>query len=202
MEYAEGDIAGEIYAHGNQKLRKNILKNAGKILRRIHNLNAPPFWIHQHHEIKNASEWKRWTENRVKKYLIFSEENLSEFYETLKKELEDFWRVLDRTKIKLVPLHWDYHTGVFDFDNSMKGHNLADLGQTAYWIRFQLKDKKNIENFLTGYKKNFSKEELKMIQGYLILHLLAVSRTIWRKQKRLKWILKEHKKILKEMLKK
>jgi hypothetical protein len=82
----------------------------------------------------------------------------------------------------------------------MKGHNLADLGQTIYWIRFQLKDSNNIENFLKGYKKNFSEEELKMIKGYSLLHLLAVSRSIWFKQKRLGWIIEDHKRILNEVL--
>jgi len=115
--------------------------------------------------------------------------------------------------LRFVPLHWDYHlsnlkidskgrvVGVFDFDNAMKGHNLGDLGQTAYWIRLKEKKEENFKYFLKGYKNQFSKRELKMIKGYFLLHILAVSRSIWFKQKRLGWLIEEHKKMIKELKK-
>ena len=110
-------------------------------------------------------------------------------------------------------MHWDYHlsninvnsegkvTGIFDFDNAMKGHSLGDLGQAFYWLIFEMNDTENFENFLKGYKSKFTKNELKLIRGYFILHLLAVSRTIWFKKKRLGWIIDRHKEILDGLIK-
>jgi len=213
MDYIKGDVASKIYEGANLKLRKKILINTGKNLRKIHNLKIPSFWIHQHHEVKNPKEWKDWTKLRIDKYLNFFKKKLKGDYKFLNNELNEFWMVLKNSKIEFVPLHWDYHlsnlnvdykggvTGVFDFDNSMKGHNLADIGQTAYWIRFKINDYENFGSFLKGYKKQFNKDELKLIKGYFLLHLLAVSRTIWFRKKRLGWIIKEHKKILDEFRK-
>ncbi|MFH1376997.1 MAG: aminoglycoside phosphotransferase family protein [Candidatus Woesearchaeota archaeon] len=210
MEYCLGDVASNVYKNRNQNLQKNILFNAGENLRKIHQLKIPSFWIHQHHEIKNQQEWKKWTLLRVKKYLKFFSRKFNNYFDFLEKELSEFWEILKNEKIDFVPLHWDYHlsnlnvnskgdtTGIFDFDNAMKGHSLADIGQTAYWIRFKVDDSKNFKHFLRGYKKHFTKKELKLIKGYFLLHLLAVSRTIWFKQKRLGWILDEHRQILKE----
>jgi len=211
MEYIQGDVASLVHKK-NKKIRKNILLNAGKVLKRIHSLKIPAFWVHQHHEIKTEKQWKKWTILRVKKYLAFSQKKLPTYYSYLEKELNVFLEVLEKEKkIKFVPLHWDFHlsnlnvdssgkiTGVFDFDNALKGHNLADIGQTAYWIRFHTKDYRNFKYFLKGYKNNFSKKELQLIRGYCLLHLLAVTRTIWHKQPRLTWIIKDHKKILNEL---
>ena len=212
MEYIQGDVASSVYKK-NKKIRKKMLLNAGKVLKRIHSLKIPSFWVHQHHEIKTEKEWKKWTRLRSKKYLNFFQNKLPEYYTSLEEELGNFLEILEEEKkIKFVPLHWDYHLsnlnadasgkikGVFDFDNAMKGHNLADIGQTAYWIRFHTKDYKNFKYFLKGYKSKFSKKELKIIRGYFLLHLLAVTRTIWYKQPRLTWIIKDHKKILSEFM--
>ncbi|MDD4877616.1 MAG: aminoglycoside phosphotransferase family protein [Candidatus Nanoarchaeia archaeon] len=214
MEYSPGNVASKTYGKGNQVLRRKILCNAGKNLRKIHTLKIPPFWIHQHHEIKHQKEWKKWTRLRIDKYLGFFREKLAEYYSFIDINLNEFWNVLKNEKIDFVPLHWDYHlsnlnvnkkggiTGIFDFDNAMKGHSLGDIGQTAYWIRFKVNDSKNFESFLKGYKRQFTKKEMKLIKGYFLLHLLAVSRTIWFKQNRLGWIIDEHKLILDEFRRK
>jgi len=211
MEYSSGEVATRIYKDSNDILRRKILFNVGKNLKKIHDLDIPLFWNHQEHEIKNIREWKKWTLLRIKKYLKFFSKKL-ENYNLFEKELINFWNILKNKDIDFVPLHWDYHlsnlnvdykgqiTGIFDFDNAMKGHSLADIAQTNYWILFEFNDNKNFNYFLRGYKKEFTKDELKMIKGYLILHILAVSRTIWFRQKRLGWIIKKHKKILEGIL--
>ena len=210
MEHSSGQVASKIYEKGNQNLRRRLLVNAGKNLRKIHALKIPSFWIHQHHEIKNQKEWKEWTRVRIDKYLSFFRKKLVSHYDFLEAELTEFWDVLKGYRTDFVPLHWDYHfsnlnanekgeiTGIFDFDNAMKGHSLADIGQTYYWIRFKLNDSKNFKSFLSGYKKQFTSTEMRLIRGYFLLHLLAVSRTIWFKKKRLHWILDEHRVILEE----
>jgi len=213
MDYSSGDVASKIYRKANPHLKKKILIEAGKKLRLIHNLKIPSFWVHQHHEVKTKEEWKEWTKLRIEKYLDFFKDKLEEDYDFLEKELEEFWDVLKKEKIDFVPLHWDYHlhninvdtkgdvTGIFDFDNAMKGHSLGDLGQSAYWLRFEMDDYKNFENILKGYKSKYTKNELRLIRGYYLLHLLAVSRSIWFKKKRLGWIIDKHKEILDEFKK-
>jgi hypothetical protein len=42
---------------------------------------------------------------------------------------------------------------------------------------------------------------MQLIKGYYLLHLLAVSRSIWFKKKRLSWIIDKHKVILDEFRK-
>jgi hypothetical protein len=64
------------------------------------------------------------------------------------------------------------------------------------WERWSTNDYKNIGSFLNGYKKHFTKNEIELIRGYFLLHLLAVTRSIWFKQKRLGWIIKKHKLII------
>ena len=89
--------------------------------------------------------------------------------------------------------------GIFDFDNAMKGHNLADIGQAKYWLRFRSNDYKNFKYLLRGYGlKRDNKNEI-LIMGYFILHLIAVNRSIWKKKK-LDWVIKEHYKILDELM--
>lgn len=210
MDYSSGEVASKIYQIADNKLRIEILKDAGRNLKLIHSLEIPSFWVHQHHEIKNKSEWKKWTKLRIEKYLNFSRKRLSDYYDFLERELDEFWSVLEKEKIDFVPLHWDYHlhnlnvdsrgkvTGIFDFDNAMKGHSLADLGQAAYWLRFEMNDYENFSSLLKGYGDTFTKRELKLIKGYYLLHLLAVTRSIWFKQKRLGWIIVKHKQILDE----
>jgi Ser/Thr protein kinase RdoA (MazF antagonist) len=213
MEYSLGNVASNIYKNGNQNLRKNILFNAGKSLRKIHKLKIPPFWIHQHHEIKNQKEWKKWTRLRIDKYLRFFRRKFGSYFDFLEKELNEFWEILNDEKIDFVPLHWDYHlsnlnvnskgeiTGIFDFDNAIKGHSLADIGQSNYWLRFNFNHQGQFKEFLKGYGKKFTKKELKLIRGYSLLHLLAVSRTIWFRQKRLDWIINKHKEMIEELKK-
>ena len=212
MDYSFGEVASKIYQKANPQLRKKILIDVGRKLKLIHSLKIPPFWVHQHHEVKNKEEWKKWTKLRIEKYLTFLRNKLSNYYDFLEKELDEFWKILEKEKIDFVPLHWDYHlhnlnvdskgkvTGIFDFDNAMKGHSLADLGQSAYWLRFEMDDYKNFNSFLKGYKNKFTKKELKLIRGYYLLHLLAVTRSLWFKQKRLGWIIDKHKKILDEFI--
>ena len=213
MEYLHGDVASKAYERGNNLLRKNILFNAGMNLRKIHLLEIPLFWAHQRHEVENQREWKEWTRLRIDKYLFFFREKFSEYYDFIEEKLNEFWEILKNDEIDFVPLHWDYHlsnmnankngeiTGIFDFDNAMKGHNLADIGQTAYWTRFNLFDYGNFESFLKRYKNRFTEKEMKLIKGYFLLHLLAVSRSVWFKQKRLGWIIDEHKLIIDEFKK-
>ena len=91
-------------------------------------------------------------------------------------------------------------TGIFDFDNCMKGHNLSDLGQTKYWIMFRMEGNEKLKFFLDSYSDKLSSQDLKLIHGYFLLHLLAVTRTIWRRQPRLSWIIEDHKKILDDLM--
>ena len=210
MDYSPGEVASEMYTSANSELRKNILIDSGRKLKLIHHLVIPPFWVHQRHEVKDKEEWKKWTELRIHKYLAFFKNKWSFYYKFLEKELKEFWQILEKENIDFVPLHWDYHlhninvnskgkvTGVFDFDNVMKGHSIADLGQSAYWLRFEMDDSENFDSFLKGYKSNFTQKELKLIRGYYLLHLLAVTRSIWFKQKRLGWIVDKHKEMLNE----
>lgn len=213
MECSSGKVASEIYQKSDSQLRKNILIDVGRKLKLIHNMKIPSFWLHQKHEVIDAEEWKIWTKLRIDKYLNFFKNNLNNYYNFLEKELYEFWTVLKKDKIDFVPLHWDYHlhninidpdgqvTGIFDFDNAMKGHSLADLGQAAYYLRFEINDYKNFDSFLKGYKSKFTEKDLKIIRGYYILHLLAITRSIWFKQKKLGWIVEKHKEILDEFIK-
>ena len=159
MDYSSGEVASKIYRKANSQLRKKILIDTGRKLKLIHNLEIPSFWVNQHHEIKNKDEWKEWTKLRIEKYLTFLRNKLSNYYDFLEKDLDEFWKILEKEKIDFVPLHWDYHlhninvnlkgevTGIFDFDGAMKGHSLGDLGQSAYWLRFEMDDYKNFDIF-------------------------------------------------------
>ncbi len=210
MDYSSGEVASKVYKDADFKLRKKILLSSGKNLRLIHKLKITSFWMHQRHEMKNKKEWKRWTKLRIDKYLNFFKRKFSDHYDFLEKELNEVWKILKKENIDFVPLHWDFHlanlnvnyeghvTGIFDFDNAMKGHSLADLGQTRYWLWFELDEKENFKYLLKGYKKNFTNNELKLIRGYFILHLLAVSRSIWFK-KSLRWIIDKHIKIIENL---
>ncbi len=213
MEFLDGHTAEVAYKHASSHQKKLILTNVGKILRHIHLLKIPVFWKHNKHEIISKWAWFSWTNDRIKKYLLFSQKYLKSYYPFLKKELSDFEVLLNKQskQITFVPLHWDYHlgnvnvdkngcvTGVFDFDASMKGHHLADIGQTKYWIRFRTKDPKNFPYFLKGYQRKTTETEQKLIHGYFLLHLLAVTRSIWKRRK-LAWIIREHKLILDELM--
>lgn len=212
MDFIEGKVASDAFKKSDTKTKIEILKSTGKTLKKIHQLKTPSFWKHHKHEVGSAREWYSWTDNRIDKYLLFIKKKWPELYPQLQEKLFSFIDLLKKTKYSMVPLHWDYHlsninvnkkgivTGVFDFDNAMKGHNLADIGQIAYWLHLHFNSDKYLNYFLAGYQKNFSDNEKEMIRGYEILHLLAVSRTIWFRQKRLGWIITKHKKILRELL--
>jgi len=212
MNYIWGKNALSVYKNSSISKKRKILKNLGILMKRIHTLKIPSQWIHHKHEIKNKKEWINWTKNRIKRYLSFAKENLNlKHFLFLKKEFKNFLSLL-RKDLEFVPLHWDYHldnilvdsqgniSGLFDFDNAMKGHSLADLGQTKYWVRFTLKDFQAFEYFLEGYGKSFRDEEKNLIRSYCLLHLVAVTRSIWSKKRKLKWIIEEHKKILDELM--
>lgn len=212
MTYLEGKSIKDYYRVSNKNTKEKMLRNAAKKLKDIHNLKIKKFWQHQKHEIKNKKEWKSWTSLRIEKYLRFFKNKIDEnIYYKIAQNLENFQRILKNKKIDFVPLHWDYHpsninvdkngkvTGIFDFDNAMKGHSLGDIGQSLYWIKFETDDKKASKYFLDGYK-NFDEDEIKIINGYLLLHMLATTRSIWKK-KRLNWIIQKHMKMINEMLK-
>jgi Ser/Thr protein kinase RdoA (MazF antagonist) len=213
MEFVTGKNAEDAYNESSENEKIQILENCGKALSEIHGLAIPNFWKHQKHEIKDGKEWIVWTFERIEKYLKFVKANLPQYYDFLKKELSEFYEILkDEKSIKFVPLHWDYHlanlnvgsdskiTGIFDFDNCMKGHNLSDLGQTKYWIMFRMEGNEKLKFFLDSYSDKLSSQDLKLIHGYFLLHLLAVTRTIWRRQPRLSWIIEDHKKILDDLM--
>ncbi|HLC78473.1 MAG TPA: aminoglycoside phosphotransferase family protein [Candidatus Nanoarchaeia archaeon] len=214
MEYINGKNALLAYKSGSSELKRNLLTNLGKLMRKIHQLEIPEFWIHHRHEIKNKKEWIKWTELRIEKYLKFAQANLDvKYYSFLKEEFIKFSSLLNKD-IEFVPMHWDYHLdnvlvndqekiiGVFDFDNSLKGHNLADIGQTMYWLRFQVNDYRNFIYFLKGYHKKTTEKDRILIRGYFLLHLIAVTRSIWSRKRKFGWIISKHKKILDEIMRK
>lgn len=210
MEYLKGRDATKFFDSASEDKRRRLLFNAGKLLKKLHDLKIPDFWRHHKHDVRNSKEWTKWTKKRIEKYILFAKKNLDrEDYVFIKDEFKDLLKMISKD-IKLVPMHWDFHlsnllvdpngkiTGVFDFDNAMKGHNLSELGQTKYWLRFRNGDYDNFKYFLRGYRLKLNKERDKIIKGYFLLHLVAVTRSIWDRQPRLSWIINEHKKIIEE----
>lgn len=209
MSFCPGQVAGTVYQEVGQTDREKILLGAGEELYKIHNLNIPDFWIHHKHEIPNKEAWKAWIKMRIEKYLNFFETRLPNHIEFIQTELNDFWNLLEQSGIDFSPLHGDYHllnlnvdkemnvSGLFDFDNAIKGHSLYDLGIFLYFLRFSIKDYKNKDSFLHGYDENLTETDLKLTRGYFLLHLLAITRTLWEKDD-LAWIIEEHKNILGE----
>lgn len=213
MEYLKGEEAEKILLGSSKQVKIKILKNSGKLLKKLHAIPIPKFWIHFKHEIKNKEEWIKWTRQRIKKYLEFAKNNLdSKYYEFLEKEFKKFSNLLNKD-INFVPMHWDFHlrnvlvnregdiVGVVDFDNTLKGDALAELGQVHHSIRFSTKNYKDFEYFLLGYNKNLTEKEKNFIRWYSLIHNIAVTRSIWKKKRRLLWIIKENLKIIKEMMK-
>ena len=189
MEFVEGENGEDVYNESDESVRIKILENFGKTLSEIHGLRIPNFWNHEKHEIKNRKQWGFWTRERIEKYLKFVKTNLPQYYSFLERELHEFYDLLKKNEnsIRFVPLHWDYHpanvnvdsnsqiTGIFDFDNCMKGHNLSDIGQTKYWIWSRMKSIEKFDFFLKGYSNKFSKQDLKIIHGKLCrLNLMNV----------------------------
>lgn len=210
MDFIPGKNAAEVYDNSSSRVRRRLLQNAGKLLRTLHDLKIPSFWIHHKHEVRDVNTWILWTRQRVKKYLAFAKTNLEKkHYQFLSKEFAAFLKLLQKN-IDFVPVHWDYHLnnlvatpsgrilGLFDFDNAMKGHNLADLGQASYWLQFRHNEYKNFDCFLEGYGLESQKEK-NLIKGYALLHLAAVTRSQWGK-KRLQWLIDKHLQMLDKLM--
>ncbi|MBI4017205.1 MAG: aminoglycoside phosphotransferase family protein [Candidatus Aenigmarchaeota archaeon] len=210
MDFIQGRNAADVYDNGSSRVRRRLLQNAGKLLRKLHCLKIPPVWIHHKHEVRDVTAWILWTRKRVKKYVAFAKTNLEKkHYHFLSKELATFLRLLQKN-IDFVPLHWDYHLsnlmaapngrilGLLDFDNAMKGHNLADLGIANYWFQFRYDNYKNFNHFLDGYGLPDQKER-QLIRGYALLHLAAVTRSQWGK-KQLQWLIHKHIQMLDRMM--
>ena len=87
MEFIEGKIAKDFFKNSSEKQKRNLLKNSGKMLRKMHKLNAPSCWKHSKHEIKTEQQWKNWTRQRKNKYLKFIEGKRAFENEKLKKVL-------------------------------------------------------------------------------------------------------------------
>ena len=211
MECAEGEVLSGFFKDLKDDIKQKFLFNIGEELSKIHNLSIPDFWIHNKHEVKTVQEWKDWTNLRIRKYLNFAKENFNqEQISFLKEQFSKFERLF-ANNFELVPLHWDYHfsninakkngkiTAVFDFDNAMKGHNLADIGQAYYWYLFDYKTNKNFDFFLKGYGQKFTIDDKELIYLYFLLFLVTVMRNNWHKE-RLKWLIEEHITILNESI--
>jgi thiamine kinase-like enzyme len=210
MNYISGESGLKVYNKSSILVKRNLLKNVGKLLKKLHKVDIPSFWIHSRHEVKSEKEWINWTQLRIKKYLKFVKENMEEkYYKFLKREFSEFF-VLLKKDISFVPLHWDYHLenlistkegkiiGLLDFDNAMKGHSYSDIGQSKYYLRFFSDDYKNFDYFLKGYGIK-TKVEKKLIQGYFLLHLVAITRNLWNRKKHVK-LIEKHYQIFDELM--
>lgn len=202
MDCLPGKVASEVWETSTIENQSTILIHSGEMLKRIHNLEIPQFWIHQKHEITSQKEWIEWVNIRVKKYLEVVQENVNkEIFDflTIKfKRLQDLYET--HSDFRFVPLHWDYHlsninvdengeiSGVFDFDNAMKGHNVADLGQTVYWLIMQqnISDLEMFEHLFSGYG-NLSQIDREFVYLHFLLFLAGVMRSTWSKDD-LRWL--------------
>ena len=213
MDCLPGNVASEVWETSAPKNQQVILTNSGALLKRIHDLKIPPFWIHQKHEITSQKEWIEWTRLRIKKYLVAAETNLDrslvDFLRIKFERLQELYNV--HTDFRFVPLHWDYHlsninvdekgeiTGVFDFDNAMKGHDMADIGQTVYWIALQnISDTETFEKLFMGYG-GLSQVDREFIYLHFLLFLAGVMRSTWPKDD-LKWLNEQHVRVLTKCL--
>jgi len=214
MDCLSGQVASEIWETASIENQQIILTNSGTVLKKIHDLKIPSFWNHQKHEVASAKEWVDWTSLRIEKYLIAAEENLDEeavdFLKKAFKRLQNLYEL--HQDFRFVPLHWDYHlwninvdenfniSGLFDFDNAMKGHDMADLGQTVYWLIIQQKllRKELFKSFFTGYG-TLSALDREFIYLHFLLFLGGVMRSICPKDN-LRWLNKIHIEVLKECI--
>lgn len=211
MDCASGCSAAEAWESSSINEKELILENTGAILKKIHGLPIPAFWVHKKHEVRSPKEWLAWTEIRIQKYLTFAEETLSEEISLfLKKRFDRLLTLYSMyPNFDLEPLHWDYHfgniniddkksvTGVFDFDNTMKGHAVADIGQFMYWIiRMQKADISLLEKFFIGYG-GLSEIDREFVQLHFLLFLSATTRSVWPKDD-LRWLSKLHVELLDE----
>lgn len=215
MDCLPGSVASEAWETASIENRYTILACSGGILKKIYDLKIPPFWIHEKHEITSQKEWIKWINIRIHKYLAAAQENLNkelcDFLRTKFTRLQDLYEA--HPNFRFVPLHWDYHlsninvnesgeiSGLFDFDNAMKGHDMADIGQTVYWLVIQQKisETKTFENLFMGYGK-LSQVDREFVQLHFLLFLAGVMRSTWSKDN-LKWLNNLHVEVLKECVK-
>ncbi|MEN9649394.1 MAG: Phosphotransferase enzyme family [Candidatus Parcubacteria bacterium] len=214
MDCASGQSANDAWATSSEKEKKAILEHAGTLLKKIHELPIPDFWIHNKHEVASPDEWKAWTMLRIEKYMVFAKEHLSQQISLFLEE--KFTRLIAlyeaKKDLKLSPLHWDYHfgninvdekqnvTGVFDFDNAMKGHSLADIGQTMYWlVRMPEFDISLLEHFFTGYG-GLTDADREFVYLHFLLFLSATTRSVWPKE-HLKWLTDDHLRLFESCMK-
>ncbi len=211
MECMPGHVSSEVWETASNKNQSIILVHSGAILKKIHDLKIPPFWIHQKHEVTSQKEWIEWTKVRILKYLVFAQDslnkNVADFLETQFSRLEELYDA--HSNFRFVPLHWDYHlsninidenmeiSGIFDFDNAMKGHDMADLGQTVYWLIIQQKisEREMFEKLFTGYGK-LTLPDREFVYLHFLLFLVGVMRSTWMKDD-LKWLNEIHVEVLK-----
>ena len=210
MDCLPGQVASEVWETETAESRDKILVNSGAMLKKIHGLKIPPFWIHQKHEITSREEWIEWTRLRIQKYLTAAENNLdkelSDFLKLQFARLQDLYDT--HPDFHFVPLHWDYHLsninvnesgvicGVFDFDNAMKGHDMADIGQTVYWLALQkISRTETFEYLFTGYGE-LTQVDREFIYLHFLLFLAGVMRSTWPKAD-LRWLNDSHVEVLK-----
>lgn len=210
MGCSPGKVASDVWGSTSTEHQQTLLTNAGAILRKIHDIDIPPFWNHQKHEVASGEEWVVWTRLRTEKYIKAAKENLSkdnvDFIKKSFERLNELYVV--HPGFRFAPLHWDYHlsninvdekwdvSGVFDFDNAMKGHDMADIGQAVYWLMVNQKVSKKelFESFFSGYG-TLSPMDREFIYLHSILFLMAVVRSTWHKT-HLTWLNEIHLEVL------
>ncbi|MCF7864953.1 MAG: aminoglycoside phosphotransferase family protein [Candidatus Pacebacteria bacterium] len=215
MECLPGTVASEIWEAASVSEKHTILTSSAILLKQIHDLEIPSFWKHKKHEVASQIEWIDWTKIRIQKYVSFAEQNLekdlSDYLKVKFARLQDLYT--SHPNFRFVSLHWDYHlsninvdeqgevVGVFDFDNAMKGHDMADIGQTVYWIINQQKtfDAEILKSLFKGYG-NLTLVDLEFIELHFLLFLVGVMRSTWSKLD-LKWLNELHVEVLKRSLK-
>ena len=212
MEHISGKSGLDAYNILPLNNKKKLLFNLGKLLKKMHNIDAQKFWIHYKHNIETKKEWVKWIALRINKYLSFIKKNMPDYYSKLKHEFNNLSTHLKKQNFIFVPMHWDFHLsnirvndnqdiiGIFDFDNALRGDALAEIAQFEYWLRLKSKSLNNIGYFLKGYGLKLNRDKQEIIKEYFLLHLIAVNRSIWKFNKRLSWLIKEHKIILDEVL--
>jgi len=152
MDYVTGCDVSDSWVTLDPTAQSAVLFSMGALLRKIHSLEPIDSWVDQKHHITTTIEWEDWIHQRVVKCTDAARVNVpGRLYEYLAQkgtQLRD--KYIKGSAYTIVPMHWDYHfsnisvtgsdvTGVFDFDNAMRGHALADIGQAMYWLALQEK---------------------------------------------------------------
>jgi aminoglycoside phosphotransferase (APT) family kinase protein len=206
MDCLPGYTATEVWETVSKEKHLTILNSIGVVLKRIHDLEIPKFWTHEKHEITSEKEWIEWTGIRINKYLIAIKEIVNEeAFDFLTKKFQRLQELYNTyPDFRFVPLHWDYHlsninvddsgevSGVFDFDNAMKGHDMADLGQIMYWLimKQNISNSETFEHLLNGYGE-VSQVDREFIYLHSLLFLTAVMRSTWARDD-LRWLSEQH----------